>query len=387
MSDVPIETTDAEVVIIGGGVMGASAVFHLAEAGMTDVVLFEADQLAGGSTSKSAGGVRLQFSDEVNISLALRSLEAFERFGSRPGADIGLHQVGYLFLLTDPADVTEFEQNVAFQNSLGVPSLMLSAAEAGALSPMANVSDVVAASFCPRDGHCDPSSVVLGYANAARAMGAKVVQNCPVTGIDVEDGQITGVRTARGTVRTRIVVDVAGAWSPQIAAMVGVDLPVTPVRRPIWYTEPMPDRPSPMPMTIDFTTGFYFHSEGPGVLFGMADPDQIPGFDAPLTDGWLERVGEVASHRAPGLASVGIAGGWTGFYETTPDHNALLGEANAPSRFLYATGFSGHGFLQGPAVGEVIRDLVLGNAPVVDITGFDVGRFQEARLRPEKNIV
>jgi sarcosine oxidase subunit beta len=376
----------AEVVIIGGGVMGASAAFHLAEAGVTDVLLLEADQLSCGSTSKSAGGVRLQFSDEINIALALRSMDAFERFGERPGADIGLQQVGYLFLLTDPADVAVFEQNTALQNAMGVPSRMMSAAEAGRLSTLANVDDVLAASICMRDGHATPDAVVLGYAAAARAMGVGIATQCPVTGIDVADGHITAVRTEKGTVSTSTVLCVAGPWSRAIGAMAGVDLPVQPVARPIWYTEPMPNRPDRVPMTIDFTTGFYFHSEGPGLLFGMADPDQPPGFDVPMRGDWLEVVGDVVAHRAPALLDVGIAGGWHGYYETTPDHNALIGEAEHVSRFIYATGFSGHGFLLGPAVGEVLRDLVLGHTPPVDVSGFDVERFTR-ETRPEHNIV
>jgi sarcosine oxidase, subunit beta len=376
----------AEVVIIGGGVMGASAAFHLAEAGVTDVLLLEADQLSCGSTSKSAGGVRLQFSDEINIALALRSMDALEQFAVRPAADIGLQQVGYLFLLTDPADVPVFERNVALQNSMGVPSRMISAAEAGRLSPLANVDDVLAASVCMRDGHATPDAVVLGYANAARQMGVRVVTQCPVTGIDLVGGDITAVRTAVGTVATSTVICVSGPWSRRVAAMAGVDLPVEPVARPIWFTEPMPNRPDPVPMTIDFTTGFYFHSEGPGLLFGMADNEQPAGFDAPMRPDWLEVVGEVVAHRAPALLDVGIAGGWHGFYETTPDHNALIGEAAAVSRFLYATGFSGHGFLLGPAVGEVLRDLVLGRTTAVDVSGFDVERFKGA-TRPEHNIV
>jgi sarcosine oxidase, subunit beta len=376
----------AEVVIIGGGVMGASAAFHLAEAGITDVLLLEADQLSCGSTSKSAGGVRLQFSDEINIALALRSMDAFERFAERPGADIGLQQVGYLFLLTDPADVTVFERNTALQNSMGVPSRMISAVEAGQLSTLANVDDVLAASICMRDGHATPDAVVLGYATAARSMGVEIAIQCPVTGIDVDGDQITAVRTARGTVSTSTVICVAGPWSRSVAAMAGVDLPVQPVARPIWFTEPMPQRPEHVPMTIDFTTGFYFHSDGPGLLFGMADTAQPAGFDAPMRPDWLEVVGEVVAHRAPTLLDVGIAGGWHGFYETTPDHNALIGEAAGVSRLLYATGFSGHGFLLGPAVGEVLRDLVLGHTPPVDVSGFDVQRFA-GETRPEHNIV
>src|SRR3954465_14733496 len=314
-------------------------------------------------------------------------MDAFARFGKRPGADIGLLQAGYLFLLTDPADVELFEKHTALQNSMGVDSRMLRAAEAGQLSTLANVEDVLAASFCGRDGHATPDAVVLGYATAARAKGVGIVTQCPVAGIDVDGGAITAVRTDRGVIATSTVICVAGAWSPGIAAMVGVDLPVQPLARPIWYTEPMPDRPETVPMTIDFSTGFYFHTEGPGLLFGMADPDQRPGFDSPMRPDWLGVVGDVVAHRAPALLDVGIAGGWHGYYETTPDHNALIGEATGVSRFIYATGFSGHGFLMGPAVGEIMRDLFLGQTPVVDVSSLTAERFTKADLRAELNIV
>ena len=367
--------------------MGASTAFHLAEAGCTDVVLVEADQLASGSTSKSAGGVRLQFSDEINIELAKRSIAAFEDFPNRPGADIEMKQVGYLFLLTEPQHVADFQANVALQNHMGVPSRMLTPEQARELSPLIEIDDLLAATFCPRDGHVNPEMVVAGYATAARELGARVVQQCPVTAIDVADGQVTTVHTVRGSIRTGTVVCAAGAWSDAIATMVGKSLPVVPVSRPIWFTEPMPGRPANVPMTIDFATGFYFHSEGEGLLFGMADPDQPAGFDAPARSDWLEQTAEVVARRAPALLEVGVAGGWDGFYETTPDHNALIGEFAAPTRFLYATGFSGHGFQLGPAVGEVMRDLVLGRTPPVDISAFDTERFERGEARVERNIV
>jgi sarcosine oxidase, subunit beta len=377
----------AEVVIIGGGVMGASTAFHLAEAGCTGVVLVEADQLACGSTSKSAGGVRLQFSDEINIELAKRSIDAFEAFPDRPGADIEFKQVGYLFLLTEEQHVAEFTENVALQNAMGVPSRMLTPLEAKQLSPLIDVDDVLAASFCQRDGHVNPEMVVHGYASAARALGARVVQQCPVTGIDLDGDRIVAVQTTRGPIRTNTVVCAAGAWSDRIAAMAGATLPVVPVSRPIWYTEPMPGRPAQVPMTIDFATGFYFHAEGEGLLFGMADPDQPAGFDARTRSDWLERTADVVARRAPAILDVGVAGGWDGFYETTPDHNALSGEFTSPSRFLYTTGFSGHGFQLGPAVGEVMRDLVLGHTPVVDVSAFSADRFERGLARAERNIV
>jgi len=381
------ELPRASVVIIGGGVMGVSIAFHLAEAGCTDVVVVEGDQLGSGSTSKAAGGVRLQFSDAVNIELALRSLDAFERFDSRPGFDIDLCQVGYLFLLDNANDVATFERSVALQNSLGVPSRMMSAAEAGALAPLANVDDILAATICMRDGHANTGAVVEGYAQGARALGVRILTGCPVTAIERDGDTITGVVTAKGRIPTDTVVCAAGPWSGQLGEMAGLHLPVAPVRRPVWFTEPMPDLPPGHPFVIDFSTGFYFHDEGRGLLFGMADPDQAAGFEVPLRSDWLEVVGEVAMRRAPKLLDVGIAGGWTGFYETTPDHNGIIGESSELARFFYATGFSGHGFLLGPAVGEVIRDLILGRPPVVDVAVFDVDRFKVADIRPEHNVI
>ncbi len=376
----------AEVVIIGGGVMGASTAFHLAEAGVTDVLLLEADQLSCGSTSKSAGGVRLQFSDEINIALALRSMDAFERFGERPGADIGLKQVGYLFLLTDPDDVTVFEQNTALQNSMGVPSRMISAAEAGRLSTLAYIDDVLAASICMRDGHATPDAVVLGYAGAARSMGVEIATQCPVTGIDVEDGQITGVRTAHGRVLTSTVICVAGGVVTRHCCdrrsgsagetRCSADL--------VHGADAEPPRQRADDDRLRHRLLLPFRRSG----FAVRDGRHRAAAGVRRSDACRLAGGRRRGRRPPrpALLDVGIAGGWHGYYETTPDHNALIGEASHVSRFLYATGFSGHGFLLGPAVGEVLRDLVLGHTPPVDVSGFDVERFKGS-TRPEHNIV
>jgi sarcosine oxidase subunit beta len=188
-------------------------------------------------------------------------------------------------------------------------------------------------------------------------------------------------------VETSTVICTAGAWSSQLAAMVGVDLPVVPLRRQIVVTDAIPGLPRDMPMTIDFSSTFYFHGEGPGLLVGMSDPDEEPGFRLGRSDAWLPRLTAEMELRAPSLLDVGLASGWAGLYENTPDHNALIGEAGNLSRFLYATGFSGHGFLQGPAVGEVIRDLYLGRTPFVDVSPLDARRFHTSSLRAEQNIV
>ncbi len=382
----------AEVVVIGGGVMGASTAFHLAEAGVTDVLLLEKDSLACGSTSKSAGGVRAQFSDAVNIALGVRSLPAFEQFATRPGGEIDLHQVGYLFLHTDEAAWQVAQEAVALQNSMGVPTQLLTAEEAGALSKGVDVSDVIGATFHPRDGYCSPENVVQGYAAGARALGATVRVGVGVTGIESRDGEITGVVTSEGVVATSTVVCAAGAWSREIGSWVGVDLPVQPLRRQILVTEPLSEDllalyPMDTPMTIDAASTFYLHREGPGLLVGMSYQDETVGFHDGFTEDWLPDLLEAMERRAPALLDVGIAHRWAGYYEVTPDHNAVIGEASAVSRFLYATGFSGHGFLQGPAVGEVMRDLYLHREPVVDVSSMSAERFTAGDTLYELNIV
>jgi len=382
----------ASVVVIGGGVMGASIAFHLAEAGLPDVLLLERGELAGGSTSKAAGGVRAQFSDPVNVALGWRSLAAFADFPSRPGQVIDLRTVGYLFLLTTPQEVAEYSAGVELQNRMGVPSRMLTGEEAAELAPIVVTDDVLAASFHAGDGYCSPESVVLGYACGARRLGARVETAVEVMGIDVAAGEVTGVRTRTGTVRTECVVVAAGPWAGSVAQTAGVHLPATPLRRQIVVTEPLPEAllalaPATLPMTIDAASTFYLHREGPGMLLGMSYEAEEPGFKLAMEDAWLPDLMAAIERRAPALLDVGIAHGWAGLYENTPDHNALIGESRDVSRLLYAAGFSGHGFLQGPAVGEVIRDLVLGGEPVVDVSPLSADRFDTGAARPEHRIV
>ncbi|CAB4926530.1 unannotated protein [freshwater metagenome] len=388
----PAVPESASVVIIGGGIMGASAAFHLAEAGVTDVLLLERGQLASGSTSKAAGGVRAQFSDPVNIELGARGLDAFENFHVRPGWAIDLHQVGYLFVITDEDDLAVYEESIALQQRMGVQSRLLTPGEAHDLSPGIVVDDLLAAAFHPRDGYCSPESVVHGYAAGARRHGAVVRTGVTVEGIEMDGTAIVAVRTSAGVVRTSTVVCTAGAWSKEIGAMAGVPLAVEPLRRQILITEPLDDSlasvlPSSMPMTIDAATTFYLHREGPGVLLGMSYSGESHGFNHDYSEDWMPDLVDAMERRCPSLLDVGIAHRWSGLYEVTPDSNALIGEAAGVERFIYAAGFSGHGFLQGPAVGEVIRDLYLHREPPVDVTPFAADRFAAGGLRAEHNIV
>lgn len=382
---------DAAVVIIGGGVMGTSTACHLARAGVQDVVLLEANELASGSSGKPLGGVRAQFSDPTNIELGARSLQAFRRFDDEFGVDIGHRQVGYLFLIRDEDDISRYEASIALQNSLGVDSRLISGAEAAALSPYVDGDSVVAAAWAPSSGFARPTVVVNAYADAAAALGVEVHTGTSVAGIDqVGEGRVA-VRTRDGRVfTTPTVICTCGAWSPRIGAMVGVDLPIVPLRRQIVFTAPLTPPPPRVPFTIDHTTTTYFHGDdgGSGLLLGIADQAETIGFDTTVTTGWHALLREALTTFAPSLAGVEFTDGWAGLYEVTPDYNAVIGEAPTDGfRFLYAAGFSGHGFLQGPAVGEAVRDLYLGRAPAVDISGFTVERFARAFERTELNIV
>jgi sarcosine oxidase, subunit beta len=364
----------AEVVIVGGGAMGASVAFHLAELGLTDVVLLERETLASGSTSKSAGGIRAQFADELNVRIALRSISEFESFGARVGAEIDFEQSGYLFLLDDAADVERFRAALALQASLGVPSRELSPEEAAALVPQLETDDLLAATFCPLDGRATPEAVAAGYADAARRRGVRIRQGEPVERIEVRDGRIEAVLTPRTRIATSVVVCAAGVWSRDVGALVGVDIPVEGERRWMHYTPDATGFPASVPLTIDFTTSFYFHREGPGLAFGGREQS-------------LEELAEPAARRLPVLAERPVTSSWSGFYEMSPDHNAIVGESAEPGRFLYATGFSGHGFQQAPAVGEHLAERIVGREPTLDLTPFALDRFARSEVREEQFVI
>jgi glycine/D-amino acid oxidase-like deaminating enzyme len=353
-----------EIVIVGGGAMGASVAWHLRELGITDVILLERDSLASGSTSRSAGGIRTQFSDELNVRIALRSLAEFERMDG-----IELRQWGYLFLLDRKEDVAQFRTALELQHRLGVPSRALSVDEALAIVPALDPEGLLGATYCELDGYASPESVVQWYAR-----GIDVRQGCEVTGIRVEAGRIAGVETTKGDIACGTVVCCAGAWSREVAALAGVELPVEGEQRFMWFSPEDGGLPERLPLTIDFTTSFYFHREGPGLVFGGKEHA-------------LEDVAEHAARRLPILVDLPVQSSWWGYYEMSPDHNALVGRAAEPEGFFYATGFSGHGFQQAPAVGEHLAELVTGREPTLDLAAFDAARFERGLARPESFVI
>ena len=342
--------------VIGGGALGAATAFHLRRLGVQDVVLLERDALASGSTSKAAGGIRTQFADELNIRIALRSLPEFEEMGDA----ISFRQNGYLFLLDNETDVATLPRRRSSCSTRSAStSRELTPAEAKELVPQLAVDDLLAATYCARDGYATPEAVVQHYASAS---GATIKQGCAATGIVVEHGRIVGVETAAGRIATDTVVCCAGIWSREVGALAGVELPVEGEARSMWFTPQDGGLPERLPLTIDFSTGFYVHREGPGLAFGGRERA-------------LEDVAEAAARRLPVLADLPVQSSWWGWYDVSPDWNALVGEAPHVSRFLYATGFSGHGFQQAPAVGEHLAELVAGREPTLDLSAFSAERF------------
>jgi sarcosine oxidase subunit beta len=391
-------TTD--VVIIGGGCMGASVAYHLARRGVANVVLVERETLLGtGSTGRNAGGVRHQFSNEANIRLSIESIRLFEHFAEEVGQPIDFHQDGYLFLLTAPASVETFRANVALQRRLGVDVQWLDARQAAELAPGLDVDGVAGATFCQRDGVADPNGVTMGFARAAQAAGVAIERDTEVTAIRIGAGRVAGVETTRGSIETRVVVNAAGPHARSIGRMAGVDVPVDPYRRHIFIAAldgdgagrtaraGAPRVPSSHILVIDFDTTFYFHREGAGVLFGMGDPDETPTFDTTVQWDFLPEVIDVAVRRLPALADASISHAWAGLYELTADGNPIIGPADGVDGFYQINGFSGHGFQHSPAAGRILADLIAGRDPAFDVSPFAHARFARGGVAGERYVV
>ena len=387
----------ADVVIIGGGVMGASVAYHLVERGGVSVALLEKEEQFGqGSTGLCAGGIRHQFSTEVNIRLSLASIPMMERFPEEIGQEIDLKLVGYLFVLDNEPDMAQFRQNVALQNSLGVGSRVLSVDEIRQRVPLLNLDGVVGGTFYERDGLADPNSIVQGYINKARQLGRQpgatplhLLNNVAVTGVRLANGKVQGVITTQGEIATDTIVITAGAWSGQIGQMLGVDIPIKPVRRQIAVTTPIPELPPDFPFVLFFGQSLYFHLEsGQSILTGMSNPNEPPSFSLAVDPTWTETHLLAAMERFPLLEKAGLLSEWAGPYEVTPDEQAILGKLPGVEGVVIAAGFSGHGFMHGPIVGKLMAEEILdGRAYTVNIDDLRYERFALGKAVAEYNVV
>jgi len=378
----------APAVIIGAGCIGASIAYELGRRGVKDVVVIEKEPFAGaGSTSKAAGGIRAQFSTPLNVRISMMSIARFKTFGAEMETDAVFFPVGYLFLLADPAAWATFQEQAEMQRSLGLPVQTLTPEGARAIVPELEVDDLLGATFCLEDGLGNPHEVTQSYVAQARRLGARFQFGDAATGLVMERDRVVGVRTAGGTISTPMVINAAGPHAAEVAAWAGVDLPVKPVRRHCFTTEPLPMAREDLPMIVDMQSGVYMHRESGGLLLGYANPEEPEGFN--LTVNWdlLERIVEPAMHRVPALEAAEVSNGWAGLYETTPDHNSVLGPPQGVAGLLLANGFSGHGFMHAPAVGQLISEWIVDGKPSLDLTPLRLERFREQKATVEANVI
>jgi sarcosine oxidase subunit beta len=380
-----------KVVVVGGGVVGLASAQSLARRGV-DVVVCERETLGAGSTERSVGGIRTQFTTPVNVDLSLASVAVWTSFEETFGVDIGYRRAGYLFLARSRETARRFREHVALQNDRGGESYLLAPEAATRYCPGLDPAPFRAATYSPLDGFADPHLAIQGFAEACREAGVDVRTHTPVTGVRRERGRVVGVETADGPVDADYVVNAAGPWAGDVAEMAGVDLPITPKRRSVAVVEPDSTLPTDVPLTIDLDTGSYFRPEREGTAlvgghFGGADPTQDPddyddGMDLDWAVDAVERAAEYTSYFGP---ETRVRRGWSGLYAVTPDHHAIVDET-LPG-LITAAGFSGHGFQHAPATGQVVAELACdGEATLVDVTPLRSERFADGEMPDERNV-
>jgi sarcosine oxidase subunit beta len=370
----------ADVVIIGGGIVGLSIAYYLALKKAGRIVLFEKGQLGEGSTSRCVGGIRTQFSTEINIRFSLESLKTFEQFKEEFGVNPEFKRIGYLFLATTEGEIEVFEQNIRLQKKFNIPVEFLTPEEIGTRWPYLRTDDILGGTFCSRDGYAGPSEVLSGFASGARRAEVKIFEGMEVVGILLGKGKIHGVKTKDEEISTPMVVNAGGPYAALIGEMVGVKIPVKPLRRQIFITTPFHLADRPIPLTIDFHRGWYFRQEGDGLL--LSGPlDLEPSFNLNIDYEAMAEASENSMYRVPVLEKARIARGWAGLYDISPDHHAILGRVPEVEGFILANGFSGHGFQHSPAVGKVISELIIdGKATTIDISPLSIERFEKGKL-------
>ena len=373
---------DGRIVIIGGGVVGLSLAHHLARLGHTDVVVLERGQLGEGTTAYATGGIRQQFTSEINARLVHRSVELFSQFTEDTGAPFRFRQHGYMFLLRREEDLQAFTQAVRMQNSYGIESRVIDPSEVGSIMPVTRTDDLLGATYCPTDGSATPQEAVAGYAASASHNGVRIERGCTVTGI-VRDahGVVSGAQTTNGFVEASVVVIAAGPQARDVAGLAGVDLPVAPHRRQAFQARAGDWVTADLPLTVDLTSGAYLHPEGGGALvIGGNDRDVPEGTDLTVDTSLVESLVEALVHRFPAMEDVRVGRGWAGLREMTPDDHAIVGPVDETGTLWAMVGFSGHGFMQAPAIGEAVAQLLTTGASGIDLGVLRASRFAEGRL-------
>lgn len=381
---------NSEIVIIGGGVVGASVAYHLTERGAREVLILEREARQGeGSTGKATGGVRAQFETEINIRMSLYSLEFFEKFDELTGVDCGYEPRGYLFVASSEKAFDYLRKNVKKQKSLGVRGVEI--VDSRAISEMVeglNCEDVLGGSFGARDGFINPLGVMEGFTQKALENGAEIEIGAEVLSIETKNGKVWGLETAKGRIKCEKVVICAGAWARNLARTAGIDLPVEPQKRQLVWAKSETDLPENLPMVIDLETGFHFRpakNTRDEILFAYPDRGEKPSFDTNFEESFIEKVYAQAARRAPFLCQTKVIREKcrAGLYENTPDHHAILGGCEIENLY-FAVGFSGHGVMHSPATGRALSEIILdGKAGFLDVSCLNLARFADGKLLHE----
>jgi sarcosine oxidase subunit beta len=372
-----------DAVIIGGGIHGVSTAFHLARRGMVCLVIEQAT-LASQATGRSSGLVRMHYDLETESRLAWESFQYFSNWTGRVGGSCGFTRTGFLQIV-ESRFITQLKANIAMQQRIGIPTLLVTREDVAHLAPSFVVKDIDYAAYEPESGYADPTAAAMSLMAAARQHGAAVMQGCTLTGITVKSGKVTGVRTTSGDLSTAVVVNAAGAWSAGIARMVGLELPVRTWRHDVAYISRPPSLGPSHLTVIDYPNEMYFRPETGGLtLVGLEDGNPVGGspdgfVDRALT-GFTERAAERICRRIPVMEQASLHSDHGGFDGITPDMRAVIGQMG-PEGFYLQCGFSGTGFKLAPAVGACVAELILeGEAKTVDITAFRPQRFEEGKL-------
>jgi len=370
----------ADVVIVGGGIIGLSIAYHLGQRKAGRIVLLEKGQLGEGSTSRCVGGIRTQFSTEINIRFSFESLKTFNHFEEEFGVNPEFRKIGYLFLASTEQEVKVFKENVILQRRFGIPVEWLDSGEIRKRCPYLKMDDILGGTFCLWDGYAGPNEVLSGFVTAARRAGVIIYEGIEAKEIRVDQGKVTSVRTSGGEISSRVVVNAGGPYASLIGEMAGISMPVRPLRRQVFVTAPFDLTEQTIPLTIDFHRGWYFRREVDGFL--LSGPlDKEPSFNTSTDYEAMVEASENAIYRVPALERARIARGWAGLYEISPDNHAILGKVPGVEGFILANGFSGHGFQHSPAVGKVISELIVdGEATTIDISSLSIERFEKGEL-------
>ena len=376
----------ADIVIIGGGVVGCSIAYNLAKLGAKNIILLEKNTLASGATGRCGAGIRQQFGTKMNCILARESIKIFENLSQELEYDIELNQGGYLILAYTEKEVNQFKKNIALEQSLNIKARFITVEEAKEIVPPLNTEGILAATFCPTDGHANPFKTNFAYAEAAERLGVKIYTFTEVKEIETENHKIVAVNTDKGKVLTPIVVNAAGGYSGIIGKMVGVDIPVYSQRHQILITEPVD--PLFRPMLMSFSRNFYCQQTPHGsIIMGFGDPNERKDGDIGSSWQFAQEMAQKMTAVLPLLKEVSMVRQWAGLYNVSPDAQPILGEHPQIGGFFMALGFSGHGFMLAPITSKLIAELILKERTSLPIDKLDIGRFERGELIIEPSVV